>query len=88
MADLSTIKEAARIVSDEHGMPVVQIPLALWEEIVKAVAPGQLPQHERIRATLQAWETEQDEMPDEWWDEFSRFLRENRVQFTPRDQGM
>lgn len=30
MTDLAEIKRAARLTSDENGVPVIQIPLELW----------------------------------------------------------
>ena len=77
MVDFSKLQHEARITTDEHGETVVQIPLTLWQELVKQVAP----QHERILALLKQWEAEPDDTLPSWWDEFDKFLAENRVSF-------
>ncbi len=37
------------------------------------------PQHERIKALLAQWETEEDDTPATWWDEFNALLESNRL---------
>lgn len=87
MVDLTAIKQAARVVKDENGNPVVQIPLEVWEEVVGSIKQD-LPQYERIKALLKKWEEEpEDDMPNEWWDEYFQFLKENPVNFEERDLG-
>ncbi len=77
MVDLNDIQQAARIATDEQGRPVVQIPLDLWEEWL--AAQQRLPQHERIRAALAAWDASAAGLSEDWWDEFQAFLRANRL---------
>lgn len=82
MADLEAIKQSARIVYDEQGTPVVQVPLEQWQELMADVeGTAELPQHMRIKALLKQWENEPDDTPPEWWEEFDAFLRENPVNF-------
>ncbi len=89
MINLDALKEAARIVKDEKGDTVVQIPLPVWEQLVGAVPSDEdLPQHERIKALLREWQEHPDDTPDQWWDEFEEFLKENRVNFPERDLGL
>jgi hypothetical protein len=85
MADLETIKQSARIVYDEQGTPVVQLPLEQWAELWAELEPAQPSQIERIQALIKQWQSEPDDTPPEWWDEFREFLRENRMNFAPRD---
>ncbi len=84
MVDFSKLQHEARITTDEHGDIVVQIPLTLWQELVKQVSP----QHERISALLKQWEAEPDDTPPAWWDEFDKFLEENRVSFDYLDREL
>lgn len=84
MTDLSDIQKAVRVRRDENGELVVQIPLDAWEEFIAT----QRPQHERIQALLTLWEAQPDETPETWWDEFDRFLRENRLNFVGCDPGI
>ena len=86
MVDINALKQAARIVKDENGEPVVQITLELWEDIMNSLQPD-MPQHERIKAVLKLWESIPDDKSDEWWDEFNQFLKDNRVNFPERDLG-
>jgi hypothetical protein len=81
MADLQAIKQSAHIVYDEAGQPVVQIPLHEWEELWAELEPKQPSQIEQIQALLKQWESEPDDTPTEWWEEFDAFLRENPVTF-------
>jgi hypothetical protein len=84
MTDLEALKQVARFTHDEHGQPVVQIPLAAWTEFM-AETGAEPPQHERIKALLKEWEEHPDDTPAEWWDEFEEFLKQNRVNFPERD---
>ena len=85
MADLEAIKQAARIVYDEQGTPVVQLPLEQWDELWAELEPEQPSQIERIQALIKQWQSEPDDTPPEWWDEFRQFLRENPVTFGDPD---
>lgn len=85
MTDLATIKQVAQITQDAEGHEVVLIPRALWEAFVEDLEQRDVPQHERIKALLRQWENEPDDTPPEWWEEFDRFLRENRFQIGERD---
>ena len=80
MADITSIKSAARIVYDESGKPVVQIPLSLWQEWLAHLEPENSQIH-KIKALLEEWAGEPDDTPAEWWDEFREFLKENPVDF-------
>ena len=51
--------------------------------LIKVLDSG-LSQADRIRALFEEWATEPDDTPDEWWDEFDQFLRDNRLNFAPR----
>ena len=85
MTDLDVLQQAARIVEDEQGEQVVQIPLKIWEQVITGIRP-KMSQKAQIMALLREWENEpEDNMPDEWWDEFSDFLNSNRVNFGERD---
>ncbi len=91
MVDLTHLQQVARVVKDENGNEVVQIPRELWEEIVGRIEVEEerpkLSQAEQIRALLKKWEEEPDDTPAEWWDEFESFLKANRVKFEERDLG-
>lgn len=82
MTDISSLKEAARIVYDEAGQPVVQIPLALWREWLADFEPEN-PQIHQINALLRAWAEEPDDTPVGWWDDFRQFLKENPLDIEP-----
>jgi hypothetical protein len=86
MVDLTQLQQAARVVKDENGNKVVQIPLDLWEEAVGHIEPQQS-QIEQIMAVLREFENEPDDKSDEWWDEFNDFLKANRLNFEERDLG-
>ena len=92
MVSLLDMKQAARVVKDENGNPVVQVPLAVWEAVVREVEEKQpqttekeLTQAERIKAVLKSWENEPDDKSEEWWAEFEQFLKDNRVNFPDRN---
>jgi hypothetical protein len=87
MVDLTAIKQVAQVVSDEDGIAYVRIPLSLWEVLLNSLE-SERPQHERIRAMLNAWETEPDETPPGWWDEFDAFMVEQRISFQERETGL
>jgi hypothetical protein len=91
MVDLTHLQQAARVVKDENGNEMVQIPRELWEETVGRIEVEEqqpkLSQAERIQALLKKWEAEPDDTPAEWWDEFEAFLKANRVNFEERDLG-
>lgn len=76
MTDLTTLKQAARIVYDESGNAVVQIPLSVWEDWLTET-PSENSQIQQVNALLRAWSEESDDMPAGWWDDFRHFLNEN-----------
>ena len=80
MTDFTVIKRAARIVYDETGKPVVQIPLSLWQEWLTQLEPENSQIHQ-IKSLLEQWAQEADPTPAKWWDEFREFLKENPVNF-------
>lgn len=87
MVNMDKLIQAARIVKDENGEPVVQVPLLVWEEIVAQSAP-ELSQKQKIMALLRQWESEpENDMPDEWWAGFLTFLKTNRMNFEERNLG-
>jgi hypothetical protein len=85
--DIHEITQAARVVTDEKGAPVVMLPLALWQELLNQIE-GQPPQHERLKAILNEWKSEPSTLPDEWWDKFDADLKANRTNFAARDLGL
>jgi hypothetical protein len=85
--DIASIVQAAQVISDDHGLPVVMLPLSLWQELLKQINV-KAPQHERLKAILKSWRSEPDDMPPEWWDEFDADLRANRTVFRDRDLGL
>ncbi len=92
MVDMDKLIQAARIVKDENGEPVVQVPLNLWQDVVGPVKTESIPdkpsQVQQILSLLKEWENDPEhDMPDEWWDEFEQFLQENRMNFPERDLG-
>jgi glutamine synthetase adenylyltransferase len=96
MVSLTDMKQAARVVKDENGQPVVQVPLDVWEAVVGKVEEKQtvpkveMSQAEAILATLKGWENdpEYQAISEEWWDDFQQFLKDNRVNFPERDLGL
>jgi hypothetical protein len=86
MVDLTHLQQIARVVRDENGKKVVQIPFELWEELLGQIEhqPSQI---EQIMAVLREFESEPDDKSDEWWDEFNAFLKANRLNFEERDLG-
>ncbi|MCC6805605.1 MAG: hypothetical protein IT319_22175 [Anaerolineae bacterium] len=80
MTDLTTLKQAARIVYDESGNPVVQIPLSVWQEWLAQPEPENFQIH-KINALVRAWSEEPDDLPEGWWDNFRQFLKENPPNF-------
>lgn len=87
MVDINALKQAARIVKDENGEPVVQIPLTLWEEMVANAVP-KISQKQKVMALLKKWDNEpENDMPEEWWADFLEFLKANRMNFEERNLG-
>ena len=80
MTDLNDLKQAAKIVENEAGEPVVQIPISTWEAYVSESEAAR-PQHERIKEVLDQIRQETDEETSQWWEEFAEFLSEYRVHF-------
>lgn len=37
--DLKAIKQAAQVVTDEHGKSIVQLPLDLWQDLLEQIEP-------------------------------------------------
>jgi hypothetical protein len=65
MTDITTLQKAARVSTDENGEPVIQIPLALWDEFkagFQEPEPQQSSQAERILAVIDSWDKESDKM--------------------------
>ena len=74
--ELTLIQKAAKQTTDEQGNPVIQIPLDLWDAFLAEQEGGQIAQ---INALLDSWQNEpENDMPDSWWDDFMRFVSENR----------
>ncbi len=96
MVNLTELRQAARVVKDENGQDVVQVPLGVWEAVVgkeeeRAVIPEkEMSQAERILATIKSWENdpEYQAIPEDWWDDFQQFLKENRVKLGNPDTFM
>ncbi len=72
MIDISDIKQVVQITTDAQGQAVAQLPLALWQELVAHIE-NQPSQYDQIHSLLQQWETEPDNTPDEWGDDFQAF---------------
>ncbi len=87
MTDISDIKQVVQITTDAQGEAIVQLPLALWQELVAHIE-NQPSQYDQIHSLLQQWEAEPDDTPDEWWDDFQVFLQDNRPTFEARDLGL
>jgi hypothetical protein len=85
--DLDTIRQAARIKTDEHGALVVQIPLSVWEELLAGIE-SELPQHDRIKALLSELNVDPITAPQEGWDEFQKFLKEQFLNFHEFNLGL
>jgi hypothetical protein len=79
------IQRSARIVRDENGQPVIQVPLALWEAVIGPLEEPEVPQHERIRAVLDAWADVADDQSEASWDTFDTFMQTNRFQINERN---
>ena len=84
MIDPNAIQQGVQVVKNEHGVSVVQVPLELWEAILKQLQ-AEMPQHLRFQAFLKEWENYADEDSDAWWDDFQAFLKANRLNFPERD---
>lgn len=83
---IDAIKSAARILRDEAGNVVVQLPLEMWDTLLQQIQP--IPQHERLKALLLLWEAEGDTGLDDEWDRLDRFLRNNRLKLSKRDMDL
>lgn len=84
MFDVKRIRQSAHIVNDERGLPVVQVPLDLWESLLAQIEHDK-PQHERFQEFLREWAEYSDDSSEEWWNEFNAFLKANRLHFAERD---
>ena len=82
MVDIATIRQKVRFLKDDNGEPIVTIPLAIWEELLSEVETAQTVQRsqaEKFAAFLKNTENYQDDKSPEWWDDFDKFLHENRI---------
>jgi hypothetical protein len=71
------IQQYIKQTTDNEGNPVIQIPLEVWQRFINEKPISQI---EQISALLDEWEQEPAEtMPDNWWDEFTAFIRTNRL---------
>ncbi len=87
MIDLNSIRQAAQVVTDQKGEPMVQVPLPIWEKVI-AQLEADVPQHIRFQEFLKKWENYHDDASEQWWDEFDAFLRANRLNFPEQDFGL
>jgi len=85
--DLETIRQAARIKTDEHGALVVQLPLSVWEQLLARIE-SESPKHERIKALLSELNVDPIIAPQEGWDEFQKFLKEQFLNFHEFNLGL
>jgi hypothetical protein len=53
-----------------------QIEPLIWEDVQ---ASKQREQRKKIRALMAEWDSNPDDTPEEWWDEFDSFLEEHRT---------
>ena len=87
MIDLDKIKQAAQTKIDEQGTPVVQIPCAVWEELL-AYLESLPPENERARALLGELTGQAETLPDDEWEKFQRFLKESFLNFHEFNLGL
>jgi hypothetical protein len=86
MVDLSLLKESARFETDANGEEVVIIPRRMWEDALEDDTVTMQTQSERLLALMDEWERNPVEnMSEEWWDEFDRFMAVNRFTIPDRD---
>ncbi len=86
MVKLTDMKPFARIVKDENGQPVVQVPLDIWEAVVGKITEQRLAQRRQMLDLLKQWKNDpENDMSEEWWDDFLQFLKENRVKLGDPD---
>lgn len=86
MVDLSLLKESARFETDANGEEVVIIPRRMWEDALEDDTVTMQTQSERLLALMDEWERNPVEnMSEEWWDEFDRFMAANRFTIPDRD---
>ena len=71
MLDITRLKQAARVVPDEQGRPVAQIPLSVWEEVLSLLGGSKDALRPEDRAWLDAanqsfdfWDNDQDAVYD------------------------
>jgi hypothetical protein len=78
------IKQYAKETTDADGNRVIQIPLDVWQRFIETM-PSQI---EQLNALFDDWEQHpEDDMPAEWWDEFTSFLQVNRLTFDENDNN-
>jgi hypothetical protein len=85
--DLETIRQAARIKTDEQGALVVQLPLPVWEALLARIE-GETPKNERIKSLLSELNIDPSKAPQEGWDEFQKFLKEQFLNFHEFNLGL
>lgn len=85
---IDELKRAVRMTTDEQGEPAILIPLNIWEDYLAEIGGEAVPQHIRIKQSLQKMRTIPNDKPEEWWGEFDTFLRENRFSIPERDLGL
>lgn len=89
MVDISSLKEQVRLMTDESGKPVVQIPLETWDNLLAEITGVETLSHqEKVRRALKYLDENPGDETDEWWDEFQQSLKENRLTFPERDLGL
>ncbi len=87
MLDLDKIKQAAQVKVDEQGTPVVQIPCALWEELL-AYLDSVPSENGRAKALLSELNRRADSLSDEGWEDFQQFLKESFLNFHEFNLGL
>ncbi len=87
MIDLDKIKQAAQVKVNEQGIQVVQIPCAVWEELL-AYLESSPPENGRAKALLSELNRAADAIPDDEWEKFQRFLKESFLNFHEFNLGL
>jgi hypothetical protein len=71
LIDLAAVKNAARVVADEQGQPVVQLPLQIWEEVLSQLdgLRGAIQPEDRVWLDLSSqsfafWDNDEDAVYD------------------------
>ncbi len=87
MIDLDKIKQAAQVKVDEQGTQVVQIPCAVWDELLTYL-DSLPPENGRARVLLSELNRAADAIPDDEWEKFQRFLKESFLNFHEFNLGL